>query len=66
MKGIDETEMSEVFLPKNSNVFISIRASNTDPNVWGDKSYEWIPERWLDPLPQSVNDAHVPGVYSHL
>ncbi|TEB30223.1 cytochrome P450 [Coprinellus micaceus] len=46
MKGIDETEMSEVFLPKNSNVFISIRASNTDPN--------------------SVNDAHVPGVYSHL
>ncbi|KAJ3523182.1 hypothetical protein NMY22_g11558 [Coprinellus aureogranulatus] len=66
MKGVDGSEMSEIFLPKNSNVFISIRGSNTDPTVWGDKSYEWVPERWLESLPQSVRDAHVPGVYSHL
>ncbi|GLB40486.1 putative cytochrome P450 [Lyophyllum shimeji] len=27
---------------------------------------EWKPERWLSPLPQAVQDAHIPGIYSNL
>ncbi|KAI0073418.1 hypothetical protein K474DRAFT_1710699 [Panus rudis PR-1116 ss-1] len=27
---------------------------------------EWKPERWLSPLPQSVVDEHIPGIYSNL
>ncbi|KAJ2915661.1 hypothetical protein MD484_g4746, partial [Candolleomyces efflorescens] len=27
---------------------------------------EWKPERWLSPLPDTVPDARVPGIYSHM
>ncbi|TBU52591.1 hypothetical protein BD310DRAFT_831896 [Dichomitus squalens] len=32
----------------------------------GDDAYEWKPERWLGPLPETVERAAIPGVYSHL
>jgi len=34
--------------------------------MWGPDVYEWKPERWLNPLPESVTNARIPGVYSHL
>ncbi|KAF9229902.1 hypothetical protein BU15DRAFT_57751, partial [Melanogaster broomeanus] len=34
--------------------------------VWGEDALEWKPDRWLKPLPLSVTEAHVPGIYSHL
>jgi len=40
--------------------------SNHDPRVWGSDSYEWNPERWLEPLPEAVLKAKIPGVYSNL
>ncbi|EDR05287.1 uncharacterized protein LACBIDRAFT_303035 [Laccaria bicolor S238N-H82] len=49
-----------------TNVMISIIGANRNPDIWGPDSLEWIPERWLSPLPSSVSDAHVPGIYSHL
>ena len=27
---------------------------------------EWKPERWLSPLPESIMDSKIPGIYSHL
>ncbi|KAH9950796.1 hypothetical protein B0H21DRAFT_681895, partial [Amylocystis lapponica] len=32
----------------------------------GTKYLEWKPERWLSPLPSTVTEARVPGVYSNL
>lgn len=66
IKGNDGTYMREVLVPKNTNVFVSILNSNRDPETWGDDALQWKPERWLSPLPQSVVDAEIPGVYSHL
>jgi len=58
--------MNEIPIPNNTNVIISIYASNSNPEIWGLDSYEWNPERWLNPLPETVTDARIPGVYSHL
>lgn len=64
VKGNDGKDMHEVLVPKNTNVTVSILSSNRDPEIWGDNTLQWKPERWLSPLPQSVIDAEVPGVYS--
>ena len=66
IKGMDGREISEVFIPNNTNVIVGILAANRNPEVWGPDSYEWKPERWLTSLPDSVSAAHMPGIYSNL
>lgn len=62
----DGRERSEIFVPKGTNIIVSGFGANCNPELWGPDSYEWKPERWLSSLPDSVIDAHMPGVYSHL
>ena len=57
-------EIKEIYLRKNTNVIISIIGINRDKRVWGDDAEEWKPERWLQPLPDAVREAPIPGVYS--
>ncbi len=64
--GVDGREMHEIHVPKDTDINISILSSNRNPDIWGPDSYDWIPERWLDPLPDSVGEAHLTGIYSHL
>ncbi|KXN82785.1 Cytochrome P450 3A16 [Leucoagaricus sp. SymC.cos] len=64
--GSDGKEISEIVVPNGTNIIISILGSNTNPDLWGTDALEWKPERWLSPLPSSVTDAHIPGIYSHL
>jgi Cytochrome P450 len=66
IKGLDGREITEVPIPKNTNVIVGILAANRNPEVWGPDSYEWKPERWLTSLPESVTAAHIPGIYSNL
>ncbi|KAJ7903501.1 cytochrome P450 [Mycena olivaceomarginata] len=63
---VDGSTITEVPVPAGTEIFISILASNRNPAVWGPDCLEWKPERWLSPLPQSVADAHLPGIYSNL
>ena len=64
--GIDGREMHEIIVPKDTKIIVSILNCNRDPALWGSDSYEWKPERWLSPLPDTVTRASIPGVYSNL
>ncbi|TBU26014.1 cytochrome P450 [Dichomitus squalens] len=66
IRGLDGKLMHEIFVPKDTHVFVSINASNTNPAIWGPDAHEWKPERWLSPLPETVSNANMPGVYSNL
>jgi cytochrome P450 len=59
-------EVTELFIPNGTTIHISIIGANRNPDMWGNDSHEWKPERWLNPLPEKVGEAHMPGIYSHL
>ncbi len=62
----DGTLSNALHIPKNARVIANITACNRDPALWGPDADEWRPSRWLEPLPRELEEAHVPGVYSHL
>ncbi|KAF5336859.1 hypothetical protein D9611_002889 [Ephemerocybe angulata] len=66
IKSVDGKEITEVLVPKDTLLIVSIKAINTDPELWGPDAREWKPERWLAPPQEALVDAHLPGVYSHL
>ncbi|PIL33302.1 cytochrome P450 [Ganoderma sinense ZZ0214-1] len=66
VRGVDGTLTSEIAVPKGSQVVANLRAVNTYKAIWGEDAHEWKPERWLNPLPRSLEEARVPGIYSHL
>ena len=57
--GNDGTEVSEIVVPKSTNVLIAIRGANRSADIWGPDAEEWKPERWLSPLPDSVAKARI-------
>jgi len=62
----DGNEQKELFIPNDTSLIVSIIGINRDPTIWGDDAEEWKPERWLSPLPSSVADARVPGVFGNM
>ena len=66
IKGINGQEINSIPVPKGTHVHISIMECNKNPEIWGPDAAEWKPERWLSPLPETLVDARVPGIYSHL
>ncbi|CAA7265474.1 unnamed protein product [Cyclocybe aegerita] len=66
VKGLDGREISEILVPRHTEIVVSIIASNMNSEIWGPDSYEWKPERWLTQMPDALSEAHIPGVYSHL
>jgi cytochrome P450 len=58
-------EVRELFVPSGTIIYVNIVGVNRDPAIWGPDAHVWQPERWLSPLPSSVADARVPGVYSN-
>ncbi|KAI0070430.1 cytochrome P450 [Panus rudis PR-1116 ss-1] len=66
VRGEDGSTMTEVLVPKGTAVIVGLWASNINPAIWGEDSEVYKPERWLKPLPETVTEAHIPGVYSNL
>ncbi|KAI0760477.1 cytochrome P450 [Fomes fomentarius] len=64
--GVDGSMMHEIPVPKDTTVVIGIQSSNTNKAIWGEDAGEWKPERWLSPLPDTVTEARIPGIYSNL
>ncbi|KAI0333106.1 cytochrome P450 [Cubamyces sp. BRFM 1775] len=66
IRGLDGSLINVVPVTKGMRIATDIEASNCNKEIWGEDAYEWKPERWLKPLPPSVDNARIPGVYSHL
>ena len=66
IKGTDGKEIDAIPIPKGTKVTVSILGANRNPEFWGPDVLEWKPERWSNPIPESVINARIPGVYSHL
>ncbi|KAI0657085.1 cytochrome P450 [Cubamyces menziesii] len=64
--GLDGSHISEIMIPKDTILLVGILACNRNKAIWGEDAMEWKPERWLSPLPHTVMEAKVPGIYSHL
>jgi cytochrome P450 len=62
----DKSEIEEIFVPRSTNVIVSILGANRSQDIWGQDAYEWKPERWLSALPKTVTDAHLSGVYTNM
>ncbi|KAK7060040.1 cytochrome P450 [Favolaschia claudopus] len=57
--------VSELPIAKGQTVLVSIEAVNRDPEIWGPDADKWRPERWIEGLPESVDNAAVPGAFAH-
>ena len=64
--GRDGTEIDSIYVPKDTLIFVAVQASNVNPDLWGADAREWRPERWLEPLPEAITEAKIPGIYSNL
>ncbi|KZV62980.1 cytochrome P450 [Peniophora sp. CONT] len=64
--GADGARIDSLHVPAGTHILINVRGANCDPTVWGPDAHLWKPSRWLSDLPQTVTDAHGPGVYAHL
>ncbi|KAI0657159.1 cytochrome P450 [Cubamyces menziesii] len=64
--GNDGSLIDHIPVSKGMRIITDMEASNCNKELWGEDAYEWKPERWLKPLPRALEDAHIPGVYSHL
>ncbi|VDB84948.1 unnamed protein product [Peniophora sp. CBMAI 1063] len=58
---VDGNTMSEIFVPKGTEIMCNVGAVNKDVDIWGSDAGEWKPERWLSPLPQT----NIPGVLAN-
>ncbi|TBU29266.1 cytochrome P450 [Dichomitus squalens] len=66
IRGKDGALLREVLVPKGTRIVVNLQASNVNEAYWGEDAYEWRPERWLEPLPEALEEARIPGIYSHL
>ena len=62
----DGSVISSLPVPKGTRLIPNLEACNVDPALWGADAREWRPARWLQPLPKAVEEARVPGIYSHM
>ena len=66
IRGVDGTLMNEIFVPKGTMILVSNWMSNVNKAIWGEDADQWKPERWLEPLPETLKDAKIPGIYANL
>ncbi|KAI0373128.1 cytochrome P450 [Pilatotrama ljubarskyi] len=66
VRALDGTILESIPVKKGTRIITDIIGSNCNKAIWGEDAYEWDPERWMKPLPRALEDAHIPGVYSHL
>ncbi|KAH9846410.1 cytochrome P450 [Lenzites betulinus] len=66
IRGVDGTMLSEVPVTRGTPILAPALGCNTNKDLWGADALEWKPERWLEKLPQTLDDVRIPGIYSNL
>ncbi|KAI0648481.1 cytochrome P450 [Trametes meyenii] len=66
IRGVDGSPIHSVPVKKGMMVLTDLYACNTNEELWGEDAKEWKPDRWLKPLPRALEEAPIPGVYSHM
>ncbi|KAF8751519.1 cytochrome P450 [Rhizoctonia solani] len=61
-----KTMISNLHIKKGTHLYLSLGSVNRDKQTWGDDADQFKPARWLTPLPGSVADSKIPGVYSNI
>ncbi|KAJ6609032.1 cytochrome P450 [Mycena sp. CBHHK59/15] len=64
--GADGSEVHTLNVAKGTDFILVVVAAHRDPEIWGEDALEFKPERWISPLPDTVSDAALPGVYFQL
>jgi len=60
------TLLTEIHIKAGTTVQVAMSESNLNTKTWGSDARTFRLERWLEPLPDSVTGASIPGIYSHL
>ncbi|KLO09430.1 cytochrome P450 [Schizopora paradoxa] len=62
------TQLHELHVKAGTTVQVAMAESNLNTKTWGPDAREFKLERWLEPLPDSVTNAGIPGlgIYSTL
>ncbi|KAF8741243.1 cytochrome p450, partial [Rhizoctonia solani] len=58
--------VTNIHVPKGTHIYLSISSANRDKKTWGEDAEKFNPSRWLQPLPLSVGESKIPGVFSNL
>ncbi|CCO36125.1 Cytokinin hydroxylase [Rhizoctonia solani AG-1 IB] len=58
--------ITNLHVPKGAHMYLSVGSVNRDKQTWGEDAEQFNPDRWLQPLPSSVAQSRIPGVYSNL
>ncbi|EUC62780.1 cytochrome P450 family protein, partial [Rhizoctonia solani AG-3 Rhs1AP] len=61
-----KTMISNLHVPKGTHTYLSLGSVNRDKQTWGEDADKFNPYRWLEPLPSSVSESRIPGVYSNM
>ncbi|CAE6457714.1 unnamed protein product [Rhizoctonia solani] len=63
-RGKNGEEIREVMVKKGTICYMGVREENRSKETWGLDADEFLPERWLEKLPNSVAESKTSGVYS--
>ncbi|EUC57620.1 cytochrome P450 family protein [Rhizoctonia solani AG-3 Rhs1AP] len=61
-----KTMISNIHVPKGTHIYLSLSSTNRDKQTWGEDADKFNPYRWLEPMPSSVSESRIPGVYSNM
>lgn len=64
--GVNGHMIESITVPKSTQLLLGLLATNKDKAIWGEDAHEWKPDRWMKPLPETVTEARVPGVYANM
>jgi hypothetical protein len=61
-----KTWIDTIPVPKGTEIHTAMLSANISQEMWGDDGMQWKPDRWLEPMRNTLVEAKVPGVFPPL